>query len=193
MTPGNEGWAERRPHTLSKLMYVLSAATILYTVSVRIVVGRLLGPMRRLNIGGAVATSQRAYPATLLISLFIMTAVVIAYRPLGGILRWSRLPEGGAVRILRSVAYGLAGGLACYLAAAAAAWLWRGAAPTLPSSTIAEVYGSSPWGVVTLLLLGVALPIASEMVFRGVVLETLMQCASLPAAILASAVLFAYW
>jgi membrane protease YdiL (CAAX protease family) len=183
---------DSRPCALSKLIYVISVAIVAYGISLHVANGRFLELLRRHDLGGAIAAGRYSLPATFLIFLLIMVAVILAYRPVGQIFTWSPSARKSADTRATNIGYGIAGGLACFAVTVPIMWLRGGARAGFVSSTIVGIYGVSEVGALMLVLLAVALPIASEMVFRGVVLRTLSEYVSIPAAIVASAVLFAY-
>lgn len=106
--------------------------------------------------------------------LFTLTALVtvlFVYRPVASLLRAAPPgPRGG--RTLRGDALiGLGAGLLVVLAAI----------PIEPDGLVTLVLFPTPhqaglWGVANCILFGLALPVATEVVFRGVVLRTLEAC-----------------
>src|SRR2546428_10956296 len=178
--------------SLSKLIYTLSAAMLVYQFSLLYGTNFLLDLVRKHAVDKWTKASQYGFPAIMLLFLLAMVAVVLAYRPRRPLIAWPSADGKGGRRPIKNIGLGVLGGL---VASALAAPL------VLPGETragflaraIVDVYGMSPGNVLMFLLLAVALPVASEMVFRGIVFRTLTAYASVPAAVIGSSLLFAYF
>jgi membrane protease YdiL (CAAX protease family) len=72
-------------------------------------------------------------------------------------------------------------------------WAHGGSSATFLVETIADAYGVSLGSTLMILLLALALPIVTEVVFRGIVLRSLARIVSVPASVVASTMLFALW
>lgn len=185
---------EAPSRAFDKLIYVISAAIVAYGIFLRVGANYLLEVFRNPHMERtANIVSQYVYPATLLLFLLITLGVVLVYRPIGALLIWTpitRTDHGGHTR---NISYGILGGLICCGVAVPLILLRGGLRARSLFKIFADAYGMSAGSILMLLLLVVALPIVSEMVFRGVVLRTLAEYVSVPAAIVASSLLFAYW
>lgn len=128
-----------------------------------------------------------AYPATAIFVLAEMLIVIWIYRPLANLFDTSQVKASDILRV-RDAFVGAGAGLLMFLVAM----------PFLKdlgtrTSFLAIFPPSHPLGPRTVayaILLGLALPTAGEMVFRGIVLRTLQSYAGSPAAILMSTLLF---
>jgi len=162
----------------SKLIYALAAAiTLSYALGVILAITILR--TRNSWLG------EYAPVAIALITIFSLSTVVVAYRSQSGLLR----PTGVSSTTLSNIFIGVGSGAAISFFA------------LLFSSNEADsrlealaVFHSVSWpGALTILLVLVALPILGELVFRGIVFRTLVEHSKVPAAVIASALLFAYF
>jgi membrane protease YdiL (CAAX protease family) len=178
---------------LTRLIYVISGAAVTYGLVLRLGTIYLLGVFRGGDLTKGNIAARYTYPATLIVYLLAMAAIGFAYRPMRSVFVWdtdARPPVEGA---LRHVAYGLIGGLICCITAAPIMWRHGGSNVGFLVDTIADAYGASAGSFLMVLLLAVALPIASEIVFRGIVFRSLTRHVSVPAAVVASTLLFVLW
>jgi len=138
--------------------------------------------------GSAVATVLGlAYPATAIFVLVEMLIVIWLYRPLASLFHIPRVKASDILRT-REALVGTGAGLLVFLMAI----------PSLKdldtrTSFLAIFPASHPLGLRSAtyaILLGLALPVAGEIVFRGIVLRTLQPYAGPAAAILVSTLLF---
>lgn len=188
MTEKNPGRATIPDPNLSRLIYVLSASGLAYIVASRMLAEHALKVYGSGSVHRAAIFSEYAYPTVLATFLLTMIAIAVA----------ARVPQDpatgrGSRRALQGIAWGLLGGVVC-CAAVVPVMLTRGGESTrFLVNAFADAYSPGPVALATLLLLAVALPLASEVVFRGIILRTLRVCAGAPAAVVASTVLFAVW
>ena len=180
-------------YRLDKLIYVISGAAVVYGVTMRLGTQYLAEVFRSGDAARADAIGRYGYPAVLVVYLATMIAIVIAYRPLRGTLAWEPIAQSRVREVVRHAAYGIAGGLVCCAVAVPIMWGHGGPNVGFLVNEIADAYGVSIRSAVMALLLALALPIASEIVFRGIVLRSLAQFVSMPAAVVASALLFTLW
>ncbi|HXZ42781.1 MAG TPA: CPBP family intramembrane glutamic endopeptidase [Terriglobales bacterium] len=118
--------------------------------------------------------------------IILMLAVALPYRPKSELFRWSSPIAVGA---LRSAAWGLAGGVVAF--AAASPIFWYGDRQ-LYFVRLLIANALSPLGAAGVVLFVVALGLSSELAYRGVVFRTLVETASVPAAVVGSCLLFAW-
>jgi membrane protease YdiL (CAAX protease family) len=137
--------------------------------------------------------SRYIYSANLLFFLLVMLVVVFIYRPIGAMVKWTPSAEVSGSRHFQNLGYGVAGGLVCCAVAVPIMVLRGGMRVRFFFNIFSDAYGMSAGSILMFLMVALALPIASELVFRGVILRTLAEYVSIPAAIIASSVLFAYW
>ncbi|MGH9533525.1 MAG: lysostaphin resistance A-like protein [Terriglobales bacterium] len=173
---------------LSRLIYVLSAAGLAYIVASRMLAEHALKMFGSGSVSRAAIFSEYAYPSVLALFLLAMIAIAVAARV-------PREPAAGHGNLgaARRIGWGLLGGIVC-CAAVVPVMLTRGGESTrFLVNAVANAYSPGPLALATILLLAAALPLASEVVFRGIILRTLRGCAGAPAAVVASTVLFAVW
>ncbi len=192
MTVGNEKAPKKLVFPLTKLIYTTSLAGLVYECLLQWGNWFLLTPRMRHSLRTWEKVGNYGYPALTLLFLLAMVAVVLAYRP--GRLLFAWPPADGKVghRPIKSIGLGAIGGLVVSALAAPLVLPGETRAGFL-ANAIVDVYGMSPGNVLMFLLLAVGLPVTSEMVFRGIVLRTLAEYASPPAATIASSLLFAYF
>jgi membrane protease YdiL (CAAX protease family) len=180
---------------LDKLIYVISGAAVVYGLTLRLGTEYLIRMFRSGDVAMGDVVGRYGYPAVLVVYLVTMIAIAIAYRPVRRTLVWEprRLVQGRVRRGIRHAAYGIVGGLICCAAAVPVMWGHGGSNVGFLVNTIADAYGMSISSALMVLLLALALPLASEIVFRGIVLRSLAQFVSMPAAVVASALLFTLW
>lgn len=128
-----------------------------------------------------------AYPTTAIFLLVEMLIVISIYRP------WASLfdiPQVKATEILRTreAFVGAGAGLLVFLAAMP--FLKDLSTRTLFLTIFPASHPLGPRSVTYVVLLGLALPAAGEIVFRGIVIRTLQSYAGAAAAILVSTLLF---
>lgn len=190
----NEAWFGTRSRAFDKLIYVISATIVAYVIFLNVEANCLLAVFRNPHMERTANIASRyIYPANLLFFLLIMLVVVFIYRPMGAMVKWIPTAEVGCSRHIRNFGYGVIGGLICCAVAVPIMVLKGGIRVRFFFNIFADAYGMSAGSILMFLVVVLALPIASEMVFRGVILRTLAEYVSIPAAIIASSVLFAYW
>lgn len=170
--------------TLSKLIYALSAVAVFTNLSSHYLFSVLEG---RARFEEAVARlAEYAYPAEALITLVVLSGVLLAYRPPRTIFAWYPHEHSGWASIVLGMAVGA--GLSAFagLSGNSDARLERG----LLSAALVPNPGRAT-AILSVLLVAAALPIIGEIFFRGVVLRTLAEHTTFPAAILGSSLLFA--
>ena len=124
-------------------------------------------------------------------NLFFVTAMLcvgIGYGFSKELFRWEPRSEGNGW--IRSISFGLLGGAVALVLASPMFWFGLG---HRSFESIQMLIGSalSPLRVFDLLFFIFALAVSSEIVFRGIVLRTVARYGSVPAAALASCLLFA--
>lgn len=171
---------------LSKLIYVMGGAILLYQYGIRLGIEFLLRLMRNSSHILPLVSSQ-GYAILMLFFVVTMAAIVLVYRPATSVWHWS--PERPSRSII-NIASGLAGGLAAF--GASLPILLHG---DKDAGFVALIItnSTSPSGFLPFLLVTIAVPITSEMVFRGIVFKTLTERVTVPAAVVASCLLFAYF
>lgn len=184
--------SEYRPR-LDRLIYVISGGAVVYGLAMRLGTAYFIRVLRSENVTKIDIASQYGYSAILVIYLLTMIAIAVVYRLLGEEFTWERSAPGGRGGTPKRVVYGAAAGLICCAATVPVIWGHGGSRVHLLVSTVAHAYGLSIGSILMVLLLGVALPIASEVVFRGIVLRSFAYFVSVPAAVVASTLLFALW
>jgi membrane protease YdiL (CAAX protease family) len=173
--------------TLKKLIYALAVLAIVSAFEVRY--------LDRMLIMGAVDREQAlareavfGYPAEALIHLVALAGVICAY--------WRSLLFGRYRAIQTTQTTWKSGlfGLATGVAVSIVAGLGRNSDALLQRGI---VFGALLWnpervfGIASLLLIAIALPVVGEAFYRGIVLRTLTEYTTMPAAILGSSILFA--
>lgn len=179
--------------SLDRLIYVISGGAIVYGLAGRLGTAHYIRAIRSGDLTKIETASHYGYPAVLITYLLTMIAIAVAYRLLGEELTWRPSAHRGRGGAWRRVIYGVAGGLICCAVATPVLWWHGGSRVGFLVNTVADAYGLSFGSTLMLLLLGLALPIASEVVFRGIVLRSLAHFVSMPAAVVASTLLFTLW
>lgn len=182
-----------QPGGLEKLIYVISGAAVAYGVVMRLGTQYLIRVLHSGDIAKGNVASQYTYPGVLVVYLATMIAVALAFRPLREAFVWEPTARGHWSRTLRHVGYGIIGGLVCCAIAVPFMWGHGGSNAAFLVQTAADAYGLSLGGTLMILLLALAIPVVSEVVFRGIVLRSLARLVSVPAAVVASTLLFALW
>jgi len=181
-----------REFSLSKLIYTMCGVTIAYNLSVRYGVQFLFQSRSNYSVGRWTAAVSYGYPGLILLFSLAMVAAVLPYRPIKSLFVWSPTPEKKDGSVVRNVIFGLVGGLVASAVPIPAMFH-----ADRNAGFVAEVISrtTSPDGIaiIMLLLLLIALPISTEMVFRGIVFRTLAEHASVPSAVVGSCLLFAYF
>lgn len=169
---------------LNKLIYALAVLAMVSVLDVRFLDRILTAAMDREQ--ALLREAKFGYPAEALIYLIALAGLICAYWRLG---LFNRYPVTRAR--WKSVLLGLATGVAVSIFAG----LGRNS-DALPQRVI--IFRALLWnpdrvfGVASLLLVAVALPVVGEVFYRGIVLRTLIDYTTAPAAILGSSILFAY-
>ena len=171
--------------SLTRMIYSVCIAIILYKV-VEFSGWFLL--RRAQSIPWGLTVFGFWYRATCLLFALTMLAVTLPYHPKSEIFRWSQ-PTDRPMGIFRSIGLGLAGGVAALAFASPIFWLVGSRTEFIPS-LIADAL--SPLRVFELVFFTIILAVSSEVVYRGVVFRTLVDYASIPAAVLGSCMLFAF-
>jgi membrane protease YdiL (CAAX protease family) len=125
-------------------------------------------------------------------NLFFVTAMLcvgICYGFSKELFRWEPRSDGNGW--ITSIPFGLLGGAIALVLASPIFWFGLGHA-RLESIQVLIGSAFSPLALFDLLFFIFALAVSSEIVFRGIVLRTTARYASVPAAALASCLLFAY-
>lgn len=179
---------------LSKLIYVVSGAAVAYALVVRLGAAYLADLVRSGDVTKGAVVARHAYPATLLAYLLAMAVIgIVCWR--AGLLGVRGTERGARKRsgVGKQILFGIVGGLLCCAVAVPFMLAIGGLATGLLVNTFADAYGASLVSVLMILLLAIALPIASEVVFRGIVLRVLLAHVSRPAAVVASTMMFVLW
>lgn len=180
--------SDEQQFSLTKLSISLVAVFLAYWVFSRLGEAYLarVGP-RSSDLTQLV--SQVVFPRTALFVLLEMLIVIWVYRPIGSLFRYGSRAPAGKHPLLYDVFVGIGAGL--LVSAATFPLLWGLKTRFFINSIFPVIHPIALPSVLFLLLYGLALPVATEMVFRGIVLRTLQAYASPAAAILVSTVLFA--
>lgn len=128
-----------------------------------------------------------AFPGTAIFVLGEMLVVIWIYRPLASLFDTPDL-KPSAILAVREVSVGVGVGVLVFLVSLP--FLKDLGTRTLFLTIFPASHPVGPRSVAYAVLLGLALPAAGEMVFRGIVLRTLQSYAGPTAAILASTLLF---
>jgi membrane protease YdiL (CAAX protease family) len=170
---------------LTKLVYALSAAALVVSLVSGLISGVLLASFRSgsklIQLRGTLA--ENAYPVFLLSYLLVMIGVIWWYRRSRPVLQW-RVSTG----TFPSIVIGMVAGIVLSSVACALSY-YR---PDLALRALLVSRAASILGLLELVLLVVALPVAGELVFRGIVFRTLCEHVSVPAAVIGSTLAFAY-
>jgi membrane protease YdiL (CAAX protease family) len=120
-----------------------------------------------------------------------MLSVAAAYRFRAAVFCWDGAVTSATASWIKSIPLGLLGGSVALVVASPTFWLgWGHTRLASIQSLIADAFSS--FAVLNLLFFIFALAVSSEIVFRGIILRTFAGYASIPAAALASSLLFAY-
>jgi len=121
-----------------------------------------------------------------------MLSIAVAYRFRTAVFRWDSEPISASASWMKSISLGLLGGAAALIIASPTFWFSWGHRRLEPIQLlIADAL--SPLRVLNLLFFVFALAVSSEIVFRGIVFRTFARYARIPAAALASCLLFAFF
>lgn len=184
MTSTNEEQSSHGIFSLTRMIYAVCGAIILYKL---LEFGGWSVLKKTQNIPWGLYRFDLWFHAINLFFVLAMLAVGLAYRPKSELFHWpSPRPAFGASR---SIGLGLAGGAAALALASPIFWMGDKELESV-RSLIAHAF--SPLRVIDLVVFIIALAVSSEMVYRGVMFRTLTGYATVPAAILASGLLFAY-
>lgn len=184
--------SESGAFSLSRLIYIISAAVLVNQVSGFVAVTYYGGLVRNHEVDKLISAIDYGNPAILLSLLLMLLAILWFYRPLRTTLSWAPSGEKERGWLLKSIGLGVGGGLiACLIASPLL--LRPGGMLRFIASNILGAYFMSAASLFVLLMFAVALPVMYEVVFRGIVFRTLAEHASVPAAIIASSLLFAYF
>jgi len=180
------------PHTqlsLTRMIYAVSGGIILYLLLVyswRFLFGRMR------DVPWGFSRFDVWYYVSNLCFVAAMLLVAVAYRFRPELFRWeSGAGSLGTTGWIRGIALGLLGGAVALLFASPVFWFGWGQTK-FESIQLLIANALSPLGVLNLLFFIFALAVSSEIVFRGIVFRTCACYASVPAAALASCLLFAY-
>ena len=120
-----------------------------------------------------------------------MLSVAVAYRFKAEVFHWDGERTPATTSWIKSIALGLLGGAVALVVASPTFWFgWGNRQLESTQLLIADAF--SPLAVLNLLFVIFAIAVGSEIVFRGIFLRTLAGYASMPAAVLASCLFFAY-
>lgn len=175
---------------LTKLAFALVSVFLAYGVSLHIGNAYVYRYVSQPQSGGFERASQVGPFLYLSMALFVMLemlAVIWAYRPLYQFFEDSSGPPKR--KSLYDVALGVGGGLAG--AVVAIPLLGSSGTALLIDSISSQARAKVGYGAALFCLLGIALPITMEIVFRGIAQRTLQSLMRAPAAVLVGAVLFA--
>lgn len=166
--------------SLSKLFYVICGAIVLTELASRVLERVLLRPQLMWAIEYDLLVAAA-------LSFIVTSGVVLLYSRSGIGWTWDK-PR---TKLLPQIGFGLLlGALVSLFEAPFLAHMGTTLGP--PIVLLSRIL--SPVGAPILLLLLVLLPTAGEIVFRGILFRTLTEHVAIPAAILASSLLFAcYW
>ncbi len=184
MTSTKEEDSPRSLFSMTRMIYAVCSAIILYK-SLEFGGWSVLRKVQNIPFG--LYRSDLWFHAINLFFILAMLVISLPYRPKSELFYWPlRRPKFDA---LRSIGLGLAGGMVAF--ALASPIFWSGDAQ-LESVRSLIAHAFSPFRVLDVVVFIFALAVTSEMVYRGVVFRTLASYATVPAAILASGLLFAY-
>ena len=175
--------------SLTRMIYSVCGAVIIYIVLVY--TGWYLAAAQKLP--EALNRLETSLYSSDVFFILVMPTVILAYRPKSELFRWSFVKSTSPIApattgVFPSLVLGLGYGLAAFALASPIFWLGDrhiGAIQMLMARAL------SPLPVLVLIVLIVGLAVTGEIVSRGIVLRTLVNYASTPAAILGSGALFA--
>jgi membrane protease YdiL (CAAX protease family) len=184
MTSTTEEEYRQSLFSLTRMIYAVCSAVVLYKV---LEFGGWSVLRKVQNIPFGLYRFDLWFHATNLFCILAMLAVGLPYRPKSELFHWqSPRPKFG---VFRSIWLGLGGGVVALVLASPIFWIGDTRLESV-RSLIAHAF--SPLRVLDVVVFILALAVTSEMAYRGVVFRTLASCATMPAAILASGMLFAY-